>query len=377
MKLFYVPLEPLEHRCFGHWYDALFNAFGKEFDEVVRISPESADRNDAGDTGIMDTLSSTKWKLWQLEAIRKAFEAGEVKPNDVFFFDDTYFPGIEMVRFISDLLKIPISITGCLHGGSWIEGDYVRKLGDWPMNFEALMFTVVDKFILATDYHGQMIFRKPDPMSRCMVGSKMFVTGYPVQNNEIQKYATMPVTERANIIVYAQRIDEQKRTLEVLKAIDHLWDLRQDFMFVITSSTTSKLNADDVLHIRIKNLKDRMGEQLVIKEGLTRKEYFELLGESKVFISLAKGETFGYALVESLAAGVSPVVCEGVTHNEILLDDYRFICLSDDQVPFLLSKRLDEPIDMRHLVARYNDDEIFKSIAHIVRWTNKGVCNHG
>lgn len=377
MKLFYIPLEPLEHRCFGHWYDALNDAFKKEFDEVVRIAPESVERNDAGDTGIMDTLSSTKWKLWQLEAIRKAFDEGKVKPNDVFFFDDIYFPGIETVRFISDLLKIPISITGCLHGGSWIEGDYVRKLGDWPMNFESLMFVVCDKILLATDYHGQRIFRVLERGSYCDIGKKLFVTGYPVQYDDIRALAIVPTNERENIIVYAQRIDEQKRTNEVLKSIEELWHLRQDFVFIMTSSTTSEISADDTMRIRLNNLKEKMGGQLVFAEGLTREQYFKLLCKSKVFISLAEGETFGYALVESLAAGVSPVVCEGVTHNEILLDDYRFITLSIDQVPYLLSKRLDEPIDMHHLVARYSDDKIFGSMAHIVRHTEKGACNHG
>ena len=372
MKLIYIPLEPLEHRCFGHWYDELFSAFVNEFDEVVRLAPENNKQTDAGDTGIMDTLSSTKFKLWQLEAIRKMFDEGQIKPNDVFFFDDLWFPGIEVVKFIADLLKISISITGCLHGGSWIKGDYVKELGVWPVVFENLVFNISDKILLASDYHGHMILNSIEPMSRNMINQRLFVTGYPVQYDDIRALATVPTTARENIIVYAQRLDEQKRTKEVLIAIEELWHLRQDFVFVMTSSTNSEMRSDEDLSIRMSNLKEKMGGQLTYAEGLTRKQYFKLLCKSKVFISVAQGETFGYALVESLAAGVSPVVCEGVTHGEILLDDYRFITLSLDQVPYLLSKRLDEPIDMHHLVARYNDKEIFKSFAHIVRHTKKG-----
>ena len=366
-KLIYIPLEPLEHRCFGHWYDALFEAFTNEFEAVIRIAPHNCKIVDAGNTGIMDTLSSTKWKLWQLENIRQLFEEGQIEPNDVFFFDDLYFPGIEIVKYISDLLEIPISITGCLHGGSWIYGDYVKKMGDWPISFESMMFLIADKIILATEYHRGTIINAFDTSSRYDVLQKLYVTGYPVQYDDIREFAIVPTGERENIIVYAQRVDDQKRTNEVIKHIQALWHLRKDFKFVMTSSTTSKLSANTDLSIRIAQLQNDMRECFEIKEGLSRDDYFKLLGKSKVFISMAKGETFGYALVESLAAGVSPVVCSGVTHDEILLDDTRFVSKDMDSVPDLLSERLDHPIDMHHLVHRYRDEMIFGSIAHIVK----------
>lgn len=366
-KVIYLPLEPIDNRCFGYWFNDFFNALRKEFGTVYRVPAIASEvSNDTGHTGILDIIGTTKWKSSQLEIVTDLFKDGEIEDGDILVFDDLWFPGIETYRYLADAMGIKIYIVGCLHGGTWVPKDYTCSM-KWAEPFEHTILSAVDVVILATRYHRDLL---TSALPCHNLDTTYLVTGYPVLWDEIvAKYDKEP-KDRGNIIIYSQRIDDQKCSRDVFDAVDRLWDMRKDFSFVITSSTTKKLRLnDDVNSLRFQALKERMGNNLVIYENLSRDQYFELLSMSKVFISLAEGETFGYALVESLTAGVTPIVRNGVTHNEILMDDTRFLCTDLDEVPNRLSWALDNPQNLSHLTKRYERHTTFERMAGSIRRT--------
>lgn len=366
-KFIYLPLEPIENRCFGYWFDGFFRALKREFDEVIRIPATKGNEvpDDTGHTGILNTIGSTKWKLAQLTEITKLFEQGKINDGDVLVFDDLWYPGIEIVKYMADLLGKDIKIVGCLHGGTWVTGDYTHDI-KWASAYEAVIINIFDFIILATEHHHELICNSTIPLKGSI---DCAITGYPVLWNEIRHKIKKEPEDRDNIIVYTQRIDEQKCSIEVFDSILKLWEHRQDFDFVMTSSTTKSLRLNGVHELKLSELKQVMGDSFKIKEGLNREEYFELLAKSKVFISLAEGETFGYSLVEAMTAGVTPIVCYGVTHEELLSHDQRYLCMSREEVPDRLSWALDNPADLGFLTFRFRVDLCFdKMVGSIKRY---------
>lgn len=377
--VYYLPVEPMECKWSGFWYTELPKAFRREFDEIHIVDGGGKDwdpsKEDTGDTGILHPIKTMAWKMNQLREVVEFFREDMVKKGDIFFIGDIWFPGLETIRYLSQQLKEPVGMIGCLHGGSYAWGDYVEKL-PWAPLMEDLNFGLMDSILMSTYYHTNLVLAHFSPECQHSLFRRFLVTGYPVETELIERYRLTRQCREPNII-YSQRFDKQKRSLDVLRFIEQLWEKRKDFNFVITSSTNKKLRiVDEDIKFRFQALADSMGDHFQLKSGLSREEYLRLLGKSRLFISLAKEETFGYSITEAMAAGCTPVVSGGVTHNEILMDDWRFI-VSEEEVVEKLSYYLDNPVDVSHYIQRYESDSIFRKWSYIARLISQEVIKKG
>lgn len=56
----------------------------------------------------------------------------------------------------------------------------------------------------------------------------------------------------------------------------------------------------------------------------SRKEYLKLIGQSKIFISVAMQENFGVSLREAMELGCYPIVPNKLSYVEIVPKEYRY-----------------------------------------------------
>jgi glycosyltransferase involved in cell wall biosynthesis len=70
-------------------------------------------------------------------------------------------------------------------------------------------------------------------------------------------------------------------------------------------------------------LVDALGDRIVQAGHLPRDEYLELLKRSDIVVSAARNEFFGIAVVEAIAAGLVPVLPDGLAYPEIVPEQFH------------------------------------------------------
>jgi len=259
--IFPIPIEPYEERYTEQWMRWWPKAFIHSGIPYKAIVPKTlTSRIERG--SVLDAIGTNYTKAVQLAEIIKMIHEKEIVSGDILFFHDLWFPGIEALAYIRNMTGIDFKITGILHAGSYDQNDFtfINGMEPWANHIERGWLEFADAVFFATSYHAEMVVR--------MRGDcKWHVTGLPFNVGEVVRPAV-----KENIVVFPHRKDLEKQP-------DEFKTLALDL--------------------------ERTGWRFVfsVDECNTKDEYYELLGRSKIAVSCAKQETFGYAMLEAMANG--------------------------------------------------------------------------
>lgn len=308
--LYYIPVEPLEERYTEQWYCWFPEEFKRQdlpFQVIDGIS-----LTDTIETGtFLDINSTLYYKAEQLKKIAVLFYEKKVKSGDVFFVADIEFWGIESIRYLSDLNNIPVRIVGFCHAASYTKEDFMAKCESYGRYFEQGWFEIFDKVLVGSNYHKQQIIKH----GRCANSEKITVTGNPYDFNELTDFVESS-RQKKNRIILTNRPDAEKRPHITLGIFAQLKRLNPSWEFLVVTSRRQWGKG------WIRELGLRLQEQNVIeiKEGLSKKEYLQLLCESKVMVSNTIEENFGYCVLEALICDTVPIVPNDFSHPELIPD---------------------------------------------------------
>jgi glycosyltransferase involved in cell wall biosynthesis len=351
-RIFYIPIEPLEERYTAQWMRWFPQEFKKAGFEVVVIEGKSlTDKIETGE--FLDINATLAYKASQLEKVGELFYKKEIKPNDIFFIADLEFWGIESIRYLSVLNKIPVKIYGFLHAGSYDREDFMAPCERFAKHFEEGWLEVCDKIFVGSVYHKNLILEK----RYCSNPDKIIVTGNPWNTNEALKMVGK--YKKKNQIVHSNLPDWRKRPNIFLNLVPIIKRRYPEAKIVLTTSR-KRWGREDWLWLVAKELESR--GMLEIKENLTKKEYYKILAESKVMFSATEQETFGYCIVEAMTFDTNPVVPNRLSCPEIVQFDKRLIYNNYTEGLNLIFERLEKPIKVRHYAEVYN-----KSIEKIIK----------
>lgn len=289
MKLYYLPIEPYETRYTKDWitqFENEFKAHNIPFETILGTPVTQKIINGT----VLDACGTHIYKFAQLDTIIKKINLGEIHDNDVIFFADAWFPGIESLFYIRNITNIKYKIYGIFHAGTYDNFDFTYKTGmrTWGKYFEASVFDGLDKIFVATEFHKNLLCSK----SICD-GEKVIVTGIPFYADELRK-KYLP-TNKENILVFPHRLETEKNPELFDKLCTYLRQEKVDFTPVKTLDVTKN-----------------------------RDEYFKILAKSKVMVSFADQETFGYSTVESAALDNIVVVPNKLSYVETIPTQYRY-----------------------------------------------------
>jgi len=295
-KIWFVPIEPYEERYTEQWY----RWFKKAFEEL-RMNYEYVDGEaltDKVEVGVvLDAFGTNYYKASQLMKLYKLIREGEIQDNDIIFFADLWFPGIEGLQYARQLSGKKFQIQGVLHAGTWDEADFTRPMRDWAKHIEEGWFLgVFDKIYLGSEFHKQLIIAGAG-ISDDNFFNRLVVTGLPFEYKEVQRPA-----EKENIIVFPHRLDPEKRPE----------------MMAYLKEELEKAGITNWKCIRTKDVTK------------TKEEYFQLLGKSKIAVSFALQETFGYAMLECMANGCIPIVPNSLSYKTMeIYEGHRVEVIAD------------------------------------------------
>ena len=304
MTVFLVDLEAVETRYTGQWKTHVPKLLEEHGHEVYVIAGPH-DIPSATTPGAFLNFGGTNiYKANQVEQMGRLFTEGRVKTGDHFIFTDAWHPGIINLKYMSELLGIPVTIHALWHAGSYDPQDFLGRLigaKPWVRHAEQSFFAAIDHNYFATDFHIDMfsavifndgLFENPwaeEDKADMITEGKIVRSGWPMEY--MPETITPYKTKKRDLILFPHRIAPEKQ-VEIFK------DLAQALP---------------------------QYEWIVCQEhGLTKEAYHTLLGEAKMVFSANLQETLGISMYEGALTDAIPLVPDRLSYTEMYAEIWKY-----------------------------------------------------
>ena len=307
MNIFLVDLEAVETRYTGQWKSHVPNLLRKAGHHVQIISGPT-DIPSATTPGAFLNFGGTNiYKARQVEQMGRLFCDGAVHAGDHFIFTDAWHPGIINLKYMSELLGIPVTTHGLWHAGSYDPQDFLGRLvgnKPWVRNAEKSFFHAFDHNYFATDFHIKMFYTNllndyptenpwySEHLEEILNGEepKIVRTGWPMEymHDTLLPYKGM---QKRDLILFPHRIAPEKQVEIFRDLATHL----PQYECVVCQD-----------------------------QELTKNEYHNLLGESKLVFSANLQETLGISWYEGAVVDAIPMVPDRLSYSEMAFDTFKY-----------------------------------------------------
>jgi len=304
--IYVVDIEAVSTRYTGQWQSHVPNLLRKA-GHNVQIIAGPTDIPAATTPGAFLNFGGTNiYKAKQVETLGRLFCDGTVRPGDHFIFTDAWHPGIINLKYMAELLGIPVTTHGLWHAGSYDPQDFLgRLIGDnpWVRHAEKSYFWAFDHNYFATEFHVKLFIdellmdgmKEENPwyeedFAERYDSGKMVRTGWPMEymDNTLNLYKGM---KKRDLILFPHRIAPEKQ-------VEIFLDLKEQlpqYEFVVCQ-----------------------------EQELTKNEYHNLLGEAKMVFSANLQETLGISCYEGALVGAVPLVPDRLSYTEMYYDLFKY-----------------------------------------------------
>jgi len=302
-KVFLVDLEAVDTRYTGQWQTHLPKLLKENGIDVKVISGPKNIPSATTPGAFLNFGGTNIYKAVQVEQMGRLFCDGSVSAGDHFLFTDAWHPGIINLKYMSSLLKTPVKIHALWHAGSYDPQDFLgRLIGDapWVRHAEQSFFHAIDHNYFATDFHIKMFCEtllKFTP-AETLYDTKIVRTGWPMEylkdTIKADCVSGMPwdlPKPKRNLILFPHRIAPEKQ-VEIFR---DLAKEMPEFEWVVCQD-----------------------------QRLTKKDYHNLLNQSKMVFSANLQETLGISCYEALCVGAMPLVPDRLSYSEMYADVFKY-----------------------------------------------------
>ena len=307
MTVYLVDLEAVETRYTGQWKSHVPTLLEEHGHEVYVIAGPH-DIPAATTPGAFLNFGGTNiYKAKQVEKIAILFTEGQIHKGDHFIFTDAWHPGIVNLKYMSELLGIPVTIHALWHAGSYDPQDFLGRLignAPWVRHAEKSFFHAVDYNYFATDFHIEMFFTNllndypnenpwfDEDLAELRAGTltdKIVRSGWPMEY--MPETITPYKTTKRDLILFPHRIAPEKQ-VEIFKELaialpQYEWIVCQE-------------------------------------QNLTKAGYHTLLGEAKMVFSANLQETLGISMYEGALTDAIPMVPDRLSYKEMYAEIWKY-----------------------------------------------------
>jgi hypothetical protein len=297
-NVFLVDLESVETRYTGQWQSHIPELL-KKAGHNVQVLSGPTDIPSATTPGAFLNFGGTNiYKSSQVEAMGRLFCSGGVGRGDHFLFTDAWHPGIINLKYMSELLDIPVKIHALWHAGSYDPADFLgRLIGDapWVRYAEKSFFEAIDYNYFATDFHinmfaGNLLNANLGTMYKYQESKKVIRTGWPMEYMDQTLSPYKGMTKR-DLIVFPHRIAPEKQ----VAIFRDLKEQLPEYEFVVCQD-----------------------------QELTKNEYHNILGEAKIVFSASLQETLGIGAYEGAIVDAIPMVPDRLSYSEMYYEGFKY-----------------------------------------------------
>lgn len=292
--LWIVPIEPIDQRYTKQWYDNIPKILSERVKTSEKAKPWAIHTIDGTQPqsgtskgAFLDFAVTNLYKATQVAEISRLFMHGQIKAGDKFLVTDAWNFAITAIRYMSDLLDVPVEIHGIWHAGAYDPTDILgmKMSKPWPWHQERAWFHACDYNYFATNFHKEMFLKNLEIPA--LYQSKAIRSGQPHSPviKELRQYFNKP---RDGSIMWPHRYNADKQP-------DIAEDLDKDLNMVITQ----KLN-------------------------LNKTDYYNQMGSASAIFSCALHENLGISVMEGVLCGAIPIVPDRASYAEMYLPEFKY-----------------------------------------------------
>jgi hypothetical protein len=307
MRIYIVDLESVPSRYTCEWKHHLPAMLSEEVrksgKDIQIINISGGDEPIEASPGAFLNFQKTNiYKNEQLNNIARRF-SNEVKPGDRFLFADAWHTGILQLKYMSELLQIPVEIHALWHAGSYDPQDFLGRLvkdKKWTYATERAIFNAVDHNYFATIYHVDLFAKTFCDQSLMTVDEwkrfqfnrrKIIRTGWPMDYMPAVTNTMCDQQAKDDIIIFPHRIAPEKQP-EIFR---DLAKFMPEYQFIVCQDN-----------------------------NLSKQEYHKLLSRSKIMWSANLQETLGISPFEGALHGVIPMLPNRLSYTEMYDSKYLY-----------------------------------------------------
>lgn len=282
--IIYLPVEHGEMRNNTLYDREITKYLDKNKIDYVRLLPDLGKRT-IKKGSFLDAPTTIETKSWQIAKIAEMYHNDEINDGDIIFTSDLWFPGLESIAYLNYFCNKDVKIRGLLHAGSFTDTDFVRDMERWAKGFEDMLFDIVDKIYVGSEFIKYDVIKK-----RYVNPDKIEVTPFPLDfdlMDEVKAELKSTNTGRSDMILFSARNVAEKQPHLFGEMKNHF--IEKDWTFYNTMAGSTKL---------------------------TKKELYHAMGKSKVMVSFALQENYGVSLLEAAYMGCQIVAPDRLVYPE-------------------------------------------------------------
>lgn len=292
MNVFIVPIEPIDNRYTKQWYhnipkliEASAKAKGVDVNVVTIDGDDVPDNTTSG--AFLDFAATNFYKATQAANISKLFMSGKVQPNDKFLVTDAWNFVITPIKYMSELLGIPVEIHGIWHAGAYDPSDILgmKMSKPWPSEAERGWFYACDYNYFGTNFHKDMFLKN--------LGIPSVYHNKAIRSGQPHEY-----------IVDA--LESRKQTAKEARVI---WPHRY--------------NADKQPDIALE-VAGAFPTIITQKFDFKKDEYYDVMSKCRVIFSCSLHENLGISIMEATLMGVIPVLPNRCSYTEMYEPEFLY-----------------------------------------------------
>lgn len=276
-KIIYLPLEELPQRYTGMMNAAIYPKVDISLYPKIEIDTEIKRGQ------FLDIVNTCKFKAAQLQMVADLFNEGKVENGDAFLIGDIFFPGIEMIKYMSELQGMDVKVFGINYAGRADKTDFVQQLSYWADASEAGYHFICDGIFVGSSDHANNVC---DHFG--LNPATVYRTGLVWDLEYMNQFPTGG--DKEDFVIWPHRFSEEKGIAELIEFAKNTKK-----KIIITSSGPAK----DL---------GKLPKNIEYRHSLTKSEYFDLMRRAKWYLSTAYQETFGYTIQEAIYFGCEILV---------------------------------------------------------------------
>jgi hypothetical protein len=309
-KLWYFGLEQLESRYtlqLTEWNRRVFDSLKIKY-EVVEGDEISASK-DISVGQVLDGFGRSYYAMSQIQNFLRKVKQGEVKPDDILFFEDMFHPGFEALPYLFNQMSWrPKVFVRCL-AQTIDPDDFVHSTGmaSWMRNFEGLVNNFVDGVMIAS--HEMAAF-----MTSAGWKVPLIVTGLPFGKSEVQERGTYKEPgsnyetqqnwkARPLRVSFAARTDQEKQP-EFFINLAKWWKANSHVPVEFSILSGKALSSNNEKTLEALKLAEVEGH-IKIYQNLSKDQYYGMLQNTRVLFNCALQDWVSNTVSEADALGAN------------------------------------------------------------------------
>lgn len=286
--------------------------------------------NRRGDTPIstglvLDTLKRNRHCCDQVNQLMALASTGIVTSKDILYFDDFWHFDIQALAYHFHMLNIAPKMYAFCHAQSVDEFDFTYPMRHWMRDFERGIGKILSGIFVNSDLLKQLLTEEG-------IGTEetVHVIGHIFCEKEVRErfpkvHGRQKKFQRENTVIFSSRWDDEKNPLFFLDIMRETVKNRKDIKFIVCTSS-QKLRSNNLVNLtRLQWALKQYPNNLFLKEGLTKEEYYIELLKAKIQINTASQDWISIALLEASVAGCYPLYPYFRSFPQALLDDDNFM----------------------------------------------------